>query len=459
MIPSKFAFLKFTEWAKDYGGIFSLKIANETIIVLSNAKIVKEILEDRANETSERPYTHTLDVVTGGNYFAFSGSESQVWKFGRKAMQSLVSLQAVQTHLHVAEKESARLLYDILHQPEVHDPIPLIFPFRILIRVLQHIYTHITRFTYSFMASVLYGKPAPRIDSQDFTLFCDYFHHFTKMLSPGDAAPVDLFPVLKYVPERWAPWKKLWRKTRQLQRMLYFSLLDHTEQEFRHGPVGGGTIMEGLLEKMPGDVVNREMLGYIGGVMLDGGTETSAALIQSLILCLLKSPESLQKAQEELDAVVSRERLPFASDIDHLPYVQALIKEVFRIRSVGPSGVPHAAGKDFQYDEYIIPMGATIFINMWGMMHDPELFERPEEFWPERYLMTPDGTKPGLNKGYTIGLNFMFGCGKRICPGIHLAKSNISLAVMRLLWAFDISPIDGEVTQHWREIEVEYKDV
>lgn len=51
-----------------------LKVANETIIVLSDVTIVKELLEDRTNETSNRPFFHSIHAVTGGDYFGFAPS-------------------------------------------------------------------------------------------------------------------------------------------------------------------------------------------------------------------------------------------------------------------------------------------------------------------------------------------------------------------------------------------------
>lgn len=62
--------------------------------------------------------------------------------------------------------------------------------------------------------------------------------------------------------------------------------------------------------------------------MIDAGSDTTSALIQSLVLCLIKSPSSLRKAQAEVDSVVGRKRLPDSPDIKDLPYVQAMIREV-----------------------------------------------------------------------------------------------------------------------------------
>ena len=53
---------------------------------------------------------------------------------------------------------------------------------------------------------------------------------------------------------------------------------------------------------------------------------------------MMLRPDIMRKAQAELDAVVGRDRVPTFGDKDHLPYVQAIVKEVMRWRPVGPLG-------------------------------------------------------------------------------------------------------------------------
>ena len=67
-----------------------------------------------------------------------------------------------------------------------------------------------------------------------------------------------------------------------------------------------------------------------------------------------------------------------------------------------------------------------------GIMHDPVMFPNPEQFRPERFIET---TNPRL-----IDFDLPFGFGRRICPGMHLARNSIYVTVARILWAFDILP-------------------
>ncbi|KAL0565801.1 hypothetical protein V5O48_016223 [Marasmius crinis-equi] len=179
------------------------------------------------------------------------------------------------------------------------------------------------------------------------------------------------------------------------------------------------------------------MTGYLGGALLEGGSDTTSQFLHTMILAMIIYSEVQQKAQAELDRVVGPNRLPTLEDFPSLPYVQAIIRETHRIRPVAPL-IPHASTALEEYNGYLIPEGSIIFVNIWGIYHDPDIYDDPETFNPERYLKTENGTRSGVD-GSDLRPNLQFGCGRRICPGIHLAQNSINLDTMRLLWAFTFS--------------------
>ena len=65
-------------------------------------------------------------------------------------------------------------------------------------------------------------------------------------------------------------------------------------------------------------------------------------------------------------------------------------------------------------------------------MNDPDTFPNPDQFRPERFLET---THPRL-----LDFDLPFGFGRRICPGMHLARNSLFISIARLLWGFDILP-------------------
>ncbi|KAJ6551143.1 cytochrome P450 [Mycena capillaripes] len=416
-MPTQYAHYKFTEWARKYGGIVSLKLGSGTAIVLTDAAAVKELMDKRSASTADRPPLHLAEVVTQGLSLVLA-RYGEKWRTLRRAAHTTLTPQASLRHLPIQQAETIQLVHDILQSPEAF-------------------YTHIQRYSSSVILSVLYGKRSPRFETPETVASFEVEHEWVTLLEAGATPPLDFFPILKYVPERWAKWKRDCRNVRTLQRNLYFNLLDDTQERLRQGE-GNGSYVEELVERQEELGMDREMTGYLSGILIETGSETTSAYLQSLVLALVAYPEAQKKAHEEIDRVVGQHRMPTLEDLEHMPYIRALILENHRFRVIAPLLIPHCALVSEEYKGYLIPKGATIFVNAWGIFHDPELYDDPDNFIPDRYLLTENGTKPGID-GSDMRPNFAFGVGRRICPGIHVAHNTINLNVMHLLWAFNFN--------------------
>ncbi|TEB27970.1 cytochrome P450 [Coprinellus micaceus] len=190
------------------------------------------------------------------------------------------------------------------------------------------------------------------------------------------------------------------------------------------------TLPESLSQRSEAEAVARNIcaLAYMAGA------ETSFGSALALIFALAHNPEVQANGQAELESVVGTERLPLLSDRPSLPYIHALVKELGRWYNAGPLGVPHSNTEDDEYDGYFLPKGTMFLPNIWAMMHDPEVFERPFDFMPERYLK--DGK---LDLTVPDGDLATFGFGRRVCPGRHFAKDTLFLFTASILATCQIS--------------------
>lgn len=84
--------------------------------------------------------------------------------------------------------------------------------------------------------------------------------------------------------------------------------------------------------------------------MQSAGSDTSSNTIEWGLSELLRNPHVMQKVQAELDAVVGRHRLVQESDIPHLPYLQAVVKEVLRLHPGAPLMIPHVKRKPASWE-------------------------------------------------------------------------------------------------------------
>jgi len=101
---------------------------------------------------------------------------------------------------------------------------------------------------------------------------------------------------------------------------------------------------------------------------------------------MVLNPRVMGKAQEELDRVVGKGRLPDFSDREDLPYIDAIVKEIIRWNPPPPIGVPSRVTQDDVYQGHFIPAGATVVQNIWAICRDPSIYPDPETFNPDRFL-------------------------------------------------------------------------
>jgi len=130
--------------------------------------------------------------------------------------------------------------------------------------------------------------------------------------------------------------------------------------------------------------------------------------LQTFFLAMVLNPGVMKKAQDELDRVVGKGRLPDFSDWDSLPYIDAIMKEVIRWNPPLPFGIPGRVTRDDVYRGYFIPAGATVLQNVWAIGRDSNLYPDPEAFNPDRFLKDEKLDPSVLNPEDRI-----FGAGRR----------------------------------------------
>ena len=160
---------------------------------------------------------------------------------------------------------------------------------------------------------------------------------------------------------------------------------------------------------------------------------------------MIRHPKILKKLQEEIDSVAGRERLVSDSDLANLPYLRAVVKEVFRLHPATPLSLPRMAAESCEIGGYQIPKGATLLVNIWAISRDPNTWHDPLEFRPERFL--PGGDHAGADvKGTDFDI-IPFGAGRRICAGLSLGLRMVQFLTATLVHAFDWELPPGETAE------------
>lgn len=154
----------------------------------------------------------------------------------------------------------------------------------------------------------------------------------------------------------------------------------------------------------------------------------------------IHNPEVMSKVKAELDTVVGSSRNVVDADIPRLKYLQAMVKETFRLH-ITPIMFPHVnktACKVFGYD---VPAGTTAFICIGAIAKDPSIWESPLEYKPERFLEgSPHASADVMGAHFEL---LSFGTGRRGCPGKELAITMVQILSAHLLHSFDWSLPNG----------------
>ncbi|XP_078154075.1 desmethyl-deoxy-podophyllotoxin synthase-like [Carex rostrata] len=201
--------------------------------------------------------------------------------------------------------------------------------------------------------------------------------------------------------------------------------------------------------KERGDLELPITMDNIKAIILDvfnGGTETSATTITWAMAELIKHPDVMAKAQTDIRQLAAKNS-DENTNTNSLSFLQLVIKETLRMHPPAPFLLPRLCKESCQILGYTIPTGARIVINAWALGRNPEYWNDPDEFKPERFETSGIDFK---------GQNFEFvpfGAGRRICPGLKFGETVIELALASLLLHFDwqlpdeMKPEDVDMTE------------
>ncbi|CDY68919.1 BnaC01g43750D, partial [Brassica napus] len=169
-----------------------------------------------------------------------------------------------------------------------------------------------------------------------------------------------------------------------------------------------------------------------------GATDTSVQTAQWTMAEIINNPNVLERLREEIDSAVGSSRLIQETDLPNLPYLQAVVKEGLRLHPPGPLLV-RTFQERCEIKGYYIPEKTTLVINAYAVMRDPDSWEDPDEFKPERFLSPKEDEKELAFK------YLLFGSGRRGCPGGNLSQIFVGTAVGVMVQCFEWKIEGGKV--------------
>lgn len=144
--------------------------------------------------------------------------------------------------------------------------------------------------------------------------------------------------MLRYLPDSVAPFKRLGKDAHHFEYTLFMKLLrDVKNKVSTHHDSISECFIEAFFSGKHSHGLSEEEGAYACGTMFEAGSGTTSGALEIFTMALLKNPEVLKAAQEEVDKVCGN-RIPSFSDQERLPYIRATAKEALRWRPIVTSG-------------------------------------------------------------------------------------------------------------------------
>ncbi|KAJ3936904.1 MAG: cytochrome P450 [Lentinula lateritia] len=420
-MPTEKEWETFAQWGDAFGDICSVTVLGQPLIILSSAKVAVDLLDKRSSIYSDRPVLQMGGELVGWKNTLVLLQYGDRFKRFRKLFHNLIGSHAtMRQYFPAQELEAKRFLRKVLAEPD-------------------DLQAHVRRLAGAVILRISHGyKVQEHKDDPFVTLANTATEQFSLATSTGQFI-VDCIPALRHVPD-WVPGAGFKRKAKQWAATL-IELVEQPHNFVKQQMLAGTASISFTSSMLESKQLTEEEefdLKWSAASLYSGAADTTVSAIYAFFLAMTLYPEVARKAQAEIDAVVGNDRLPTFADREHLPYVDALVKEVFRWKVVTPLAVPHRATQDDVYDGYFIPKGSLLIPNLWKLTHDSRVYHDPFEFKPERFLADLLATEGLGRQVEPHPRETCFGFGRRICPGMHFADTTVFACCVTSLAILDI---------------------
>ncbi|KAH9974526.1 cytochrome P450 [Russula compacta] len=385
------------------GDILSFRVLGQVIVVLNTAEAAKDLLELRRDVYPDRPPVPICEMMGWQWALSFARSDER-WRLGRKLLDRCLRPRSITSYRPMVKAKTHLLLSRLLANPDQWEAhLELSVEFFSDSNSVPNLIWQMFSFHGEVIFAMTYGYEAHERNDRmiDATKKMNKFGE--DRILPG-ALLVNHIPLLRHIPE-WLPWfsyKPLARIGHELGNQVLYPPIQFVKESMLNGTALPSLALENLQEvenqKLNGserDNAEETIAGALGTtsvgeylpwrldpieIVPHSWADSTVAATMTFVTAMLLYPDIQKRAQDELDSVTGRKRLPTYEDRTRLPFIDAICKEILRWRPVAPVGVPHAAIKDDVYAGFFIPKDAVVIANTWAILHDPAFYPDPDVF-------------------------------------------------------------------------------
>ncbi|KAL8117306.1 trimethyltridecatetraene synthase-like [Apium graveolens] len=415
----------FKRLSQKYGHLMHLKFGSRPVVVASSAEMAKQFLKTYDHIFASRPATAAGKYTTYNNNNMLWAPYGTHFQQARKIyLTQIFNSKRLDSFQYIRVEEMKALIARLYASSGE----------KVLLRhqLLQTTLCSISRIALGKKFFSAEGSENGIVTVKEFREMLEEYDSITGVINLGDWIPwINFLDLQGYVKRMKALSKKFDR--------LYDHVLDEhrARRDTEDDKFVARDFVDFLLQLADDQdsshevKLNPDQIKGLTQDLLTGATDTSALTIEWAMSELIKLPDTIKKAIDEIDKVIGTDRWLQESDLPQLPYLEAIVKETMRLHPLVPLLAPHFALEDCKVAGYDIDKGTTVFINVWGIGRDETLWDDAEKFWPDRFL-----SKKIDVKGQHFEL-LPFGSGRRMCPGYVLGLKVVTSIIGNLLHGFN----------------------
>ncbi|KAG1807776.1 cytochrome P450 [Suillus subaureus] len=407
-------FLTIAGWINEYGPLITIRSNFERIVIIGRYKAAVEIMEGQGKFVADRPRMIVAgEIVSGGMSIALAPFGDRFRRM-RSALHSHLQPKAAEAYQPLQMSHVKNIVLGVLDNPQN----------------LQH---HVITYAATTIMKAAYGKNTPTSATDP---------EMVAKMRPG-AYLVDSIPWLRYLPWYGRELKLGFER----RKILHTNHMEWVKEQMQSDQDIVPSFMKHMLENSQSYDLTEAEMAFLGGSFLGAGSISRRKTSVSICTVLMAAacfPDERAGVRAKLDAVIGRHRAPTFIDQGSLPRLQAFISEALRWRPVPSGGFPHRTTNrtydDLSHQEnYCIPAGTTVFGDHWSISRDSDVYPEPHASKPQRWIDEQGGLRDDLNF-------FVYGFGRRACPGQHVADRSVFIATLLVLWAYKLTL---DPTQPW----------
>ncbi|KAI7727307.1 hypothetical protein M8C21_027579 [Ambrosia artemisiifolia] len=399
--------------ANQFGPIFHLRLGQVPTIVVSSAQLAERVLKTHDHIFANRPHLSSAEILSFGSSDVTFSKYGPYWRQARKiCVNELLSPKRVNSFQFIRDEEVTRLVQAVSARSGVETNLS-----ELLFRLAN-----------DMLCRVAFGKRFLLEESGTLARVVAE----TQALLAGFCIG-DFYPELEWVNSVTGMKRRLMKNLKELSEVCDDIINEHLKK--KKDETGKEDFVDVLLRvQQQQDLEVPITIDNLKAIILDmfvAGSDSTSTTLEWAMTELILHPKVMKKAQDEIRGIVGSKGKVEESHLHNSHYLICVIKETMRLHPAAPLLVPRESMQRCTLNGYDVPKKTRVMVNTYAIGRDPDSWEDPLVFDPERFMGKDIDFK---------GQDFRFlpfGSGRRGCPGTAFGLATLQLALARLLYHFD----------------------